>query len=65
MAINIFKRELKSYLRSVVTWSLSVTALVLMFLALFPSFSAQAATLNAYMANFPPQLRDAFGLNLL
>jgi len=63
MAINIFRREFRASLRSVATWSVSVAALLLIFGALFPAFSQQAAQINQAMANFPPALRDAFGLN--
>jgi ABC-2 type transport system permease protein len=63
IAMNIFRQELKMYLRSVVTWSAAIVVLILVFTSLFPSFAGQAASLNEAMANFPPQLRAAFGLN--
>jgi ABC-2 type transport system permease protein len=63
MEINIFKHEFKANLKSVATWSISIAALVLVFGALYPSFSQQAAQINEAMANFPAGLRDAFGLN--
>jgi ABC-2 type transport system permease protein len=61
--MNIFKQELKMRLVSVIAWSASVAALIFVFGSLFPSFSAQAATVKEAMANFPPQLMAAFGLN--
>lgn len=42
MSITIFKHELKASLRSVIVWSVSLAVLMLVFTALFPSFSAQA-----------------------
>jgi ABC-2 type transport system permease protein len=63
MAINIFRHEFRTNLRSVIVWSASVVALILVFEALFPSFSQQVAQINEALANFPPQLLAAFGMN--
>jgi ABC-2 type transport system permease protein len=61
--MNIFRQEFKMYLRSVITWSLSVAVLIFVFVSLFPSFAKQAVLLNEMLANFPEQLLIAFGLN--
>ncbi len=63
MATNIYKHEFKMHLMSVITWSIAVASLVLVFVSLFSSFAQQADVLNKAMANFPPQLLAAFGLN--
>lgn len=63
MATNIYWQEIRMHFRSVVTWSVAVAALILVFVSLFSSFAAQAATLNEMMAKFPPQLLAAFGMN--
>jgi ABC-2 type transport system permease protein len=63
MATNIFHHEFKTYLRSVITWSLAISAVIFIFESLFSSFATQAEILNETMANFPPQLLAAFGLN--
>lgn len=62
MAMNIFRQELKMLMRSVITWSVAVAALILVYTSLFSSFSAQAELLNEMMASFPQQLLTAFGL---
>jgi len=62
MAMNIFWQELKMHLRSVITWSVAVAALILVYSALFPSFADQAELMNEMLANFPPQLLIAFGM---
>lgn len=62
MQTNIFRREFRASLRSIATWSASIAALVSVCLALYPSFSQQADQINQAMANFPPALRDAFGM---
>jgi ABC-2 type transport system permease protein len=50
------------HLRSVITWSVSVAALILVYVSLFSSFAQDAELLNEMMANFPEQLLTAFGL---
>ena len=63
MRANIFWHEFKMHLRSVVTWSLSVAALILVFTSIFSSFAKDAALLNEMMAKFPEALLTAFGMN--
>jgi ABC-2 type transport system permease protein len=62
MRMNIFRQEFKMHARSVITWSISVTALISLFVSLFSSFAAHAETLNEMMASFPEELLMAFGM---
>lgn len=62
MSATIFFHELRTRLRSVIIWSLSIAALVIFFFSLFPAFADQAALLNEMLAKFPAGLREAFGL---
>ena len=61
--MNIYKHEFKMHFKSVITWSLSVTALIFVYLSFFPAFAKDAALLNEMMADFPPELLMAFGMN--
>ncbi len=63
MSMNIFQHEFKMHLRSVITWSVAVAVLILVYVSLFSSFAQDAELLNEMMANFPEQLLTAFGLN--
>ena len=63
MAMNIYLYEFKMRLKSVITWSVAVAILILVFVSLFPSFATQAELMNEMMAKFPQQLLTAFGLN--
>ena len=63
MSANIYIHEFRIRLRSVIIWSLSLTALVFLFFSIFPVFADQAALLNEMMAKFPQELRAAFGLD--
>ena len=60
--MNIFKYELKSKLRSVLTWSLSIYALIVVFMSLFQSFADQSALMAEMMSSFPKELLIAFGM---
>jgi beta-exotoxin I transport system permease protein len=61
--MNIYQHEFKMNLRSVITWSVSIAILILVFMSLFSSFAADTALLNEMLAKFPKQLLIAFGMN--
>ncbi|MEX2162259.1 MAG: ABC transporter permease subunit [Anaerolineales bacterium] len=63
MKANIFQHEFQANLRSVITWSLSLAALILVFFSFFTSLASSAAMLNQLMAQFPPELLEAFGMS--
>lgn len=63
MNANIFRHEFHIRLKSVVIWSLSLIFLIVFFFSLFPVFSTEAALMNEMLANFPPELRAAFGMD--
>jgi ABC-2 type transport system permease protein len=62
MRKNIFLHELRMHLKSVVTWSVSIAALIGVFGSLYSGFAEDAALLNEMMTKFPPQLMAAFGM---
>jgi len=63
MSMSICRHEFKTYLRSVITWSVAIAALMFVFVSLFSSFAKDAELLNEMMANFPEELLMAFGMN--
>ena len=63
MNANIYKHEFRARLKSVIIWSLALTALVMFFFSIFPVFADQAALTNQMLAKFPPALLEAFGIN--
>ena len=63
MNANIYRHEFRARLKSVIIWSLALTAMVMFFFSIFPVFADQAALTNQLIANFPPALLEAFGLN--
>jgi ABC-2 type transport system permease protein len=62
MSATIFRYEFRSHLRSLLTWSLAVTLILLFFFSIFPSFADQAALMNQMLQKFPPAMLKAFGL---
>ncbi len=63
MSANIYRHEFRTRLKSVVTWSLAVMAVIFFFFSLFPAFADQAALMNEMLAKFPQELRAAFGMD--
>jgi len=63
MATNVFRHELKMHLRSTIVWSAAVAVLILVYVSLFSSFSADAELLTEMLANFPKELLTAFGMD--
>jgi len=63
MSINIYRHEFLARLKSVITWSIALVAIIVFYFSIFPSFADQAALLNETMSKFPPALLAAFGLN--
>lgn len=61
----IYRYEFRQRWSSVGIWAGSLAGLLLLFMALFPSFSADMAAMNQILDNFPPEFKAAFGLNAL
>ena len=60
--MNIYKHEFKMIRKSVMTWSVSVSLVLLVYMSLFSSFAENAAILNEMMTQFPEELLMAFGM---
>ena len=60
--MNIYKHEFKMSMGSVITWSVSIAVLILVFMSMFSAFAADAQVLNQMMAKFPKELLMAFGM---
>lgn len=63
MNANIYRHEFHTRIKSIATWSLSLAILVIFYYSMYPVFADQAALMNEMMANFPPELRAAFGMD--
>lgn len=63
--MNIYLHEFKAKFRSVLVWSFSLVALVVVFMSMSTSFLKNTEILTQAMANFPKELLMAFGMNNL
>ncbi|MGD8586900.1 MAG: ABC transporter permease subunit [Chloroflexota bacterium] len=61
--MNIYLHELKSNSGNIISWSIAVFVVMLLFMSVFSSFSVDAATMNDMMSQFPKELRAAFGMD--
>jgi ABC-2 type transport system permease protein len=62
MKATIYLHEFRTRIRSIITWSVSVAAIVFLFSSLFPGFASQADLVKSLFARFPPALLEAFGM---
>ncbi|MEN8241457.1 MAG: ABC transporter permease subunit [Chloroflexota bacterium] len=60
--MNIYKQEFKMHFRSVMIWSVSIAALLWVYLSAFSVIGAETDLLNEMMSSFPPELLVAFGM---
>jgi len=62
--VNIFRHELWSYRKSTLIWAISLSAISLLFLLLYPAFAGDATAAKKVLGNLPPGLRSALGISL-
>ncbi|NCU37585.1 ABC transporter permease [Candidatus Saccharibacteria bacterium] len=62
--MNVYLYELKSLRNSIAIWVLSLSAITIIFLVLYPAFSDDVTAMKDMLAQFPPQIRNMFGLDL-
>jgi len=60
--MNIYKHEFKANLKSVITWSLALAFVILVYISTFSAISKDAALLNETLAQLPEEVMIAFGL---
>ncbi len=60
--IALILHTLRSQVRSVVIWGAALGLLSLITVAFFPSLEDQGQQLNELMKNYPPEMRELFGM---
>lgn len=63
--MNIYLHELKTNLRSVITWCASQAFMIFIFTSIFSSIAVDAALLKETFSKFPEELLIAFGMDTL
>lgn len=62
--MNIFMHELRVYRKSTFIWTISLIAIVALFMSFFPSFTKDTEEFRKLLEGYPAALREAFGINL-
>lgn len=62
--MNIFLHELKAYRKSTLIWSVSLMAIVFLFMSFYPSFAKDAEAFTKIMEGYPEAVRNALGVSL-
>jgi len=62
--MNMFLHELNSYRKSTIVWTISLSAIAIIFLAMFPGFTNSATDVKKLFEGYPLALRNALGLSL-
>ncbi|MBB6454061.1 ABC-2 type transport system permease protein [Salirhabdus euzebyi] len=61
----IFKREWKTNLKSLLIWSASVTAVILLLLLIYPQMAEQQQDISELLKAYPEGLQQVFGMDQL
>ena len=60
--MNIFKQEFNMKKKSIIIWSLSLSAFMIFYMAFFPAMAKDSASFEAIMDSFPKEMLQAIGL---
>lgn len=60
--MNIFKHELKTYLKPLLWWSIGMLLLIYSSMAKFATYQADGMTMNKIMESFPKSIQAVFGM---
>ena len=63
--MNILKHELRLYYKTTLTWAISIAFLVILFGAIYPTFSDSVDVMNKVLENFPEGFKEALGLGTM
>lgn len=62
--MNIFLHELKAYRKSTLIWSISLVAIAVMMLSMFPAINKDAEGFKKLLGTYPPAVTRAMGLSI-
>lgn len=60
--MNLYLRELKRNSKSLIIWTIVLSALILMLMSIYPSMAKDSENFNELMKTFPKELMDAFNM---
>lgn len=62
--MNIFFHELKAYRKSTIIWSISLVAVAVLMLSMFPAINKDAAGFKKLLGAYPPAVTKAMGISI-
>jgi ABC-2 type transport system permease protein len=62
--MNMYLHELKAIRRSTILWTISLVAIMSLFLTMFPGLSRDAEDFKQLLAGYPAGIRNALGISL-
>lgn len=62
--MNVFLQEWRLNAKTTIWWIVALVLVMCLFLAIYPSFHADADASRQMIANFPPQVRAMFSINV-
>lgn len=62
--MNVFLRELRAYRRSTITWAVALSGILVLFMALYPTFTTDVAVTRRLLEQFPEVVRNALDISL-
>jgi beta-exotoxin I transport system permease protein len=62
--VNVFWHEMRSYRRSTILWTVSLSLMVILFLNMFTLFTQDIDTAKKLLDSFPPAVKAALGITL-
>jgi ABC-2 type transport system permease protein len=61
--MNMFWHELKAYRKSMLVWTFSLIAVMVLFLSLYPTFAKDAEEFRQLLQGYPPAVLKALGVS--
>lgn len=62
--MNMYLYELKSQIKSAITWTLVLVALATIYLVMYPGVASDANAFKELLSNYPPTIRAMLGINI-
>ncbi len=61
--MNIFLFELKMYRKSIISWSVSIFGLLVIFMSFYPTMASDSAIMDMILENYPKEMLKALGMD--
>ena len=62
--MNVFLREMQAYRKSTITWIVSLSGLIVMFMSMLPAFTQDVAAFKDLISQLPEAIRVAFNIQI-